>query len=123
MLKDHLKVATHNDIKRGVKKIRADYHIVCDEVCDISDDELVVAGCTEDAVHKINQTLVDDIFCGNDLTNDDVAYILDLGTSHARVERQRKIMELTKNLRVSDVRHLVTAYGALYNLGMFGERK
>lgn len=123
MLKDHLKVATHNDIEHGVTKIYAEYHIACSEACDISDNELVIAECTEDAVHKINQTLVDDIFCNSDLTNDDITYILDLGTSHARVERQRKIMELTKNLRVSDVRHLVTAYGALYNLGAFGERK
>lgn len=120
MLKDHLRVATHDDIKRGVKKIRADYHITCDEECDIADDELAVAGFEEDVVHKINQTLIDDIFCNSDLTNEDVAYILDLGTSHAKVERQREIMKLTKNLSVSDVRHLVTAYGALYNLGMFG---
>lgn len=122
-LKDHLKVSTHNDIKRGVKKIRADYHVVCDEECDISDDELVVAGFEEDAVHKINQTLIDDIFCNSDLTDEDIAYILDLGTSHAKVERQREIMKLTKNLSVDDVEHLVQIHGALYNLVMFGEWK
>ena len=123
MLKDHLKVVTHDDVKRGVTKIYAEYHIACNEVCDIADDELVVAGLEEDAIHKINQTLVDDIFCNSDLTNEDIAYILDLGTSHAKVERQREIMELTKNLSVSDVEHLVQTYGALYNRVMFGERK
>lgn len=125
MLKDHLRVATHDDIKRGVKKIRADYHITCDEECDIADDELAVAGFEEDVVHKINQTLIDDIFCNSDLTNEDVAYILNLGTSHARVERQRKIMELTKYLSVNDVERLVWAYSAPYNynLDMFEEKK
>lgn len=121
MLKDHLIIAKGVDIEHGTQQIRGRYCLESSKVCDISDDELIVAGLEEDAIHEIQQQLTEDLFEYYDFTNEDVAYIFSL--NHKELERIRAIMNLTKNIPYDTLIHILCAYSHLAALGVFGANK
>lgn len=119
MLKDHLIIVKKPDLEKGILYIRGQYYLKSTKVCDISDDELIVAGLEEDAVHEINQQLTEDIFEDYDFTNEDIAYIFSL--DHKQLERARNVANLTKFIPYDTLVHILCVYSHLAALSMFGE--
>lgn len=119
MLKDHLIIVKKPDLEKGILYIRGQYYLKSTKVCDISDDELIVAGLEEDVTHEIDQQLTEDVFGYSDLTNEDIAYIFSL--DHKQLERARNVANLTKFIPYDTLVHILCAYSHLAALSMFGE--
>lgn len=120
MIYDHIKYFENIDLETGDIEVRAIYTVDHSEVIDPCTYEETKEIVKIELAKEIQKEMIKDL-SGYSFDEKDVEYITTI--SHGRLEKMRKLDELTKWMSIEDVKKILCAYGALRELGMFGKEK
>lgn len=120
MIYDHIKYFENIDHETGDIEVHAIYTVDLSEVIDPRTYEETKEIVKVELAKKIQEEMIKDL-SGYSFDEKDVEYITTI--SHGRLEKIRKLDELTKWMSIEDVKKILCAYEALRELGMFGKEK
>lgn len=123
MIIDHIKYVENIDHETGNIEVRAIYTVDFDAIIDPRTDEETKMATKIELAKAIQKEMIKNLsgFFHDSFDEEDIAYITTM--NHEMLDDMRKLREWTKWMRIEDVKKLLCAYGALYELGMFGKEK
>ena len=123
MIIDHIKYLENIDHETGDIEVHAIYTVDLSEVIDPRTYEETEKTVKIKLAKEIQKEMIKNLsgFFHDSFNEEDIAYIITM--DHKTLDDMRKLEELTKGMKIEDVKKILYAYGALRELGMFGKEK
>lgn len=123
MIIDHIKYFENIDHETGDIEVHAIYTVELSEVIDPRTYEEAEKTVKIELAKKIQKEMIKNLsgFFHDSFNEEDIAYITTM--NHEMLDDMQKLGELTKGMKIEDVKKIICAYEALRELGMFGKEK
>lgn len=121
MIIDHIKYFENIDHETGNIEVRAIYTVDLDKIIDPGTDEETKMATKIELAKAIQKEMIKSLsgFFHDSFNEGDIEYITTI--NHEMLDDMRKLGELTKGMKIEDVKKILCAYTALKELGMFGK--